>query len=78
MLLKQKMSLERRPLQNNIFLSGLPEEPWEDLKKLKLKVIETISCAFPDYSKQEAIKKQILLLGFTANELVNIKLTKQD
>ena len=32
MLLKQKMtSLERRQLQNNIILSGLPEEPWEDL-----------------------------------------------
>ena len=33
-LLKQKMStLERRQLQNNIILSGLPEEPWEDLEK---------------------------------------------
>ena len=32
-LLEQKMStLERRQLQNNIILSGLPEEPWEDLK----------------------------------------------
>ena len=35
---------------------------WEDLKQQKLKVIETISCAFPDYSKEEAIEKQILLL----------------
>ena len=33
MLLKQRMPpLERRQLQNNIILSLLPEEPWEDLK----------------------------------------------
>ena len=33
LLKKQKMSsLESRQLQNNIILSGLPEEPWEDLK----------------------------------------------
>ena len=29
---------------------------------MKLKVVETISCASSDYSKEEAIKKQILLL----------------
>ena len=33
------------------------EEPWKDLKKLKSKVIETISCAFLDYPKEEAIRK---------------------
>ena len=79
MLLKQKMSsLERRQTQNNIILSGLLEEPWEDLKKMKLKVTEKISHAFPDYSKEEANKKQIPLLCLTANKLVNTKLTKQD
>ena len=50
-------TLERRQLQNNIILSGLPEQPWEDFKKLKSQVIETISCAFSDYSKEEAVRK---------------------
>ena len=58
MLLKQKLSLERRQLQNNIILSGLPEEPWEDFKKPKLKVIEIIPCAFQDYSKEETIESK--------------------
>ena len=40
MLNKNMSYLERRQLQNNIILSGLPEEPWEDLKQLQLNVIE--------------------------------------
>ena len=50
-------TLERRQLQNNIILSGLPEETFGGLKNLKSKGIETISCAFSDYSKEEAIRK---------------------
>ena len=49
--------LEHRQLQNNIILSGIPEESWEDLKKLKTMVIEKISWASPTHSREEAIKR---------------------
>ena len=79
MLLKQKMSsLERRQLQNNIILSGLPEEPWEDFKKLKSKVIETISCTFPDYSKEEAIRKANSFTMTYSRIISTYEVNKQD
>ena len=49
--------LECRQLQNNVILSGIPEEQWEDLKNLKTKVIEKISWALPAHSRGEAIKR---------------------
>ena len=51
--------LECRHLQNNVILSGIPEELWHDIEKLKTKLIEKISWALPAHFRQEAMKKII-------------------
>ena len=55
--LKERMSqLEKLQLENNVLISGQPEEPWETYERTKERVLDTIAASLSSLEKEAVMK----------------------
>ena len=48
--------LEKVQLENNVLISGQPEEPWETYNRTKERVLETIAASLSTLEKESLMK----------------------